>query len=134
MHQWRALTRDRKLDDVDPRAQHITDLIEQVQKDHTNGHLPIIIGDFNEDPDDDEETGTKLLLSSCNLVNAFQTLTGMTPSSRQNNRRVFHIYVHPHLLNYINCIGVLDESTGFSTSDHLPFVLDLDKDIFSSKL
>ena len=96
-----------------------------------NGHLPIIIGYFNEDPDDDETTGTKLLLSSCNLVNAFHTLTGMNPSSRQNNRKVFHIYVHPYLLNYINTIGVLDETMGFSTSDHLPFVIDLDKDILT---
>ena len=134
MHQWRAITRDRKLDDVDPRAQHITDLIEQVQKDHTNGYLPIIIGDFNEDLDNDETTGIKLLLSTCNLVNAFQALTGMTPSSHQNNRKVFHTFVHPNLLNFINSIGVLDEMTGFSTSDYLPFILDLDKDIFNTKL
>ena len=109
MQQWRAMTKEIKVDDLDPRLQQIYDLILLIQKNHTKVSLPIVIGDFNEDMEDSEKTGIKHLLATCNLVNAFHTLTGSTPSSRQNNRSVFHIFVHPHLLNYINQIGVMDE-------------------------
>ena len=104
MHQWRTITRDRKIDDVEPREQQISDLITLIQKDQVDGHLPIVIGDFNEDPEDQDKTGIKLLLSTCNIVNALHNLTGSMPSYRQNTRHVFHIFVYPHLLNYINRI------------------------------
>ena len=134
MHQWRAMTRDRNVHDVNPREQHIANLITLIQRDHANGHLTIVIKDFNEDPTDQEKTGIKLLQSTCALVNAFHLLTGAIPSSRRNHRRVFHIFIHPHLLNYVNHIGVLDETAGFSTSDHLPFFIDLDRSLLNSKI
>ena len=74
------------------------------------------------------------MLSSCNLVNAYQALTGSTPSSRSNHRHVFHILVHPQILNHVNRIGVLNDTAGFSTSDHLPFFIDLDRSMFTNKL
>ena len=64
MHQWRALTKDRGLPDVDPRRQHIQDLIGLLQEDNANGVLPLLIGDFNEDFKDEEQDGIKLLLST----------------------------------------------------------------------
>lgn len=99
-----------------------------------NGHLSIVIGDFNEDPTDQEKNGIKLLQSSCALVNVFYKLTGTIPNSRRNNRRVFHIFIHPHLLNFVNRIGVLEETVDFSTSDHLLFFIDIDCGLLDSKL
>ena len=133
MQQWRAITKDRKIQDVNSRRQHIEDLITKLQTDQFNGSITLVIGDFNEDFTDQETDGLKLLLSSCDLVNAFQVLTGTTPLSRQNHRQVFHILAHPQVLQYINKIGVLSEDTGFF-SDHIPFFVNLDQSVFSLKI
>ena len=105
-----------------------------LQTNHSTGPLPIVIGDFNKEFSDTEEDGLKRLLSTCNIVNAFQVLTDSTPSSRQNHRQVFHVLTHPQVLKFINKIGTLGDDVGFSTSDHIPFFLDLDHTIFSVKI
>ena len=97
------------------------------------GSLPIVIGDLNEDFHDYENDGIKLLTTPCNLVNIFQSIIGSTPSSRNNNRKVFHILIHPHIFNFVNRLGTLYNTSRFP-SDHIPFFIDLKRNLFISKL
>ena len=108
-------------------------MIALIDKYQEYGALPIVIGYFNEDLQDDEKTGLKYLLTTCNLVNTFQSIIGYTPSSRQNYRQIFHILVHTTILNFINRLGILDETAGFA-SDHIPFFVDIDRTLFYKKM
>ena len=61
MYQWRVLTKDLKVDDIEPRHQHIQDLINLLQTDQMKDSLPIVIGDFNEDFSDEKKMASNSL-------------------------------------------------------------------------
>ena len=41
---------------------------------------------------------------------------------------------YPIVIQHINTIGVLDNTSGFSSSDHRPFFIDVDRKIFDTKV
>ena len=84
MQQYRHLSKkDRS---VDPRAQLITDLIEEVQSEKKLKSHIIILGNFNEDINDTRDDGIKKLMISTELVQPFQELKTTIPSTRGNTR------------------------------------------------
>jgi len=131
MQQWRCL-RD-KYNPCDPRTLCISHLIDEIQKDLEKNIHPILVGDFNEDIVENSEHGLSKLMTSCNIVQAYKDLVGFIPSSRHNNRSVFHILVYQPLLKYVLKIGVLSTEIGFHTSDHIPFFVDFHQDLFNYK-
>jgi len=131
MQQWVQLKDDH--DPCDPRRICITELINQVQKDLEKNVYPILLGDFNEDISKDTGYGIKDLMSSCNLVQAYQETLGFIPSSRQKARSVFHVLVYRPLLKYVTRLGILPTESGFHTSDHVPLYVDFHKDLFDYK-
>lgn len=112
MQQWVAI-RNKTGEDCDPRSIHIDDMIEDVQKVQEQGDLVLIIGDFNEDLDDPEENGIKKLQLQCNLIQAYEHIVGITPSSRSNSRHICHTFLSPNLIRYVRQIGVCSEHDGF---------------------
>ena len=131
MQQWRCL-RD-KHSPCDPRNLCISHLIDEIQKDLEKNIHPILVGDFNEDLAQESTEGIHKLMKSCNMVQAFKELVGFVPSSRHNNRSVFHIFVFQPLLKYVLKLGVLPSEIGFHTSDHVPFFVDFHQDLFNYK-
>ena len=131
MQQWVQLKDDH--DPCDPRRICISELISQVQKDLENNVYLILLGDFNEDISKDSGYGIKDLMSSCNLVQAYQEILGSIPSSRQNARSIFHVLVYRPLLKYVTRLGILPTESGFHTSDHIPLYVDFHKDLFDHK-
>ena len=133
MHQWQSLRKDTGKD-LDPRRQHVDDLLDNVIEDSSKGNLSLIFGDLNEDLLDQETTGIKKFEESGFLINAYKAIHGEIPSSRGNARQVFHLYTSPQLLPFISKISTLAPTEGFSDSDHVPFFVDLDSNLFAKKL
>ena len=132
MQQWRCL-KD-KHNPCDPRKLCISELIANIQKDLEMQIHPILVGDFNEDLiHDSDKEGLQLLMRSCNVVQAYNALLGSVPSSRLNNRSVFHVFVYKPLLKYVLQLGVLPTEIGFHMSDHVPFYIDFHPDLFNYK-
>ena len=96
--------------------------------------MSLIIGDFNEDLRDKEKEGLEMLESNPHVVNAFMHFNGQVPSSRLNNRSIYHIYVSKKLLPYVSKLGISTEHDGFEKSDHIPFFVDLSSKLFSTNL
>ena len=93
MQQYRHLSKkDRS---VDPRAQLITDLIEEVQSEHKIKSHIIILGKFNEDINDTCDDGIKKLMLTTELVKPFQELKTTIPSTRGNTRAIDYVYLSP---------------------------------------
>jgi len=130
MMQWTALRRKGE-NDVDPRRQHMHDLTALIDEDASEGDMSLILGDFNEDVDDREKEGLELLENSPHVVNAFMHFNGQVPSSRANNRSIYHIYASRRILKYITKLGLCTEHDGFSNSDHVPFFIDVSAKLFS---
>jgi len=66
------------------------DLVELIEKDVSEGDIPLIIGDMNEDVRDGETGGVELLENSPNdVVNGIMYFNGQVPSSRRNARSIF---------------------------------------------
>ena len=133
MHQWRAM-REKTGKDLDPRSQHMLDLVALVEQDVCEGNIPLLIGDFNEDVDDSEENGLNILEQSPHVVNAFLHFHGLVPSSRQNSRSIFHIYMSPKLIPFVDKLGICTDLDGFDSSDHIPFFMDIKASFFSSQI
>ena len=131
MQQWRSL-RDQHVP-CDPRALCILHLIDEIQKDLEKNIHPILVGDFNEDFNENSEHGLRNLMTSCNIVQVYKELVGFIPSSRHNNRSVFHVFVYQPLLKYVLKTGILPSEIGFHTSDHIPFFVDFHQDLFNYK-
>jgi len=131
MQQWQCL-KDTN-DPCDPRQLCILHLIAEIQKDFEKNIHPIIVGDFNETLSQSSKNGLQTLMTSCNLVQVYQELVGFVPSSRHNNRSVFHFLAYRPLLKYVVKTGILPSETGFYTSDHIPFFVDFHKDLFNYK-
>jgi len=108
-------------------------LIADIQKDMEANIYPILVGDFNETLTQASKNGIQDLMSSCNLVQVFQETVGFVPSSRHNNRSVFHFFVSKPILKYVLKAGVLPTESGFHTSDHIPFFVDFHYDLFNYK-
>jgi len=132
MQQWVLMKNENP--DVDPRKQCIIDLITSIQEGHEKGEIPVVIGDFNEDLKQDKGFGIKDLMSLCGLRQAFKDFHGSIPSSRMNNRSVYHFFVSKCLLSHIDRLGVLNHTEGFHQSDHIPFFLDFNKEVFEAPL
>jgi len=133
MQQWTA-HRESTGEDSDPRYLHIDDLIADIQCAQDNEDYVLVIGDFNEDLSDSDHNGIKKLQDQCRLVQAYEYIVGITPSSRQNNRKIFHTFMSPELIQYVRKIGVCTENDGFVLSDHIPFFLDLKSELFDTKI
>lgn len=133
MHQWRAF-KNKKNILVDPRKKHTLDLISLIHEDQRKGDLSLIMGDFNEDFEDSEQEGIHLLTSTYRIVHTYLHLLGHIPSSRVNNRSVYHTYCSPELIPFITNIKVCQEHVGFSTSDHIPFYIDIQNTILHTSI
>ena len=132
MQQWKSI-REATGKDVDPRRQHVEDLLELIEADVSDNNFPVILGDFNEDLSDSEEHGLQLLETSPHVVNVFLHFHGQVPSSRENNRSICHIYISPNLIPFVSRIGIATEHDGFALSDHIPFFFDLKQELFQTK-
>jgi len=91
MQQWVA-HRKSTGNTSDPRAMHIDDLIQEIQIIQDNDDYVLIIGDFNEDILDAETSGIKRLQSETRLLQIYEHLHGLTPSSRQK-KKFSHFHV-----------------------------------------
>ena len=133
MQQWTAIRNDTGAD-TDPRQLHMQDLVASVEKEALSDNEILILGDFNEDIDDKEPEGLRLLESCPHTINVFLHMHGEIPSSRQNTRRIFHVYASPNVLPFIHKSGTCSPIDGFSTSDHIPFFLDIDQTLFTGDM
>ena len=129
MQQWQQL-KDKYPRKCDPRKICIEDLITSIQKGHESNEIPIIIGDFNEDITKDKGFGIRDLMHRTDTIQIFQNIHGHIPSSRGNNRSVYHILISKHLRPFVDKIGVLQSNHGFHHSDHVPFFIDLNQEVF----
>jgi len=133
MQQWTAI-RKHTGEDTDPRQLHMQNLVASVKKETLSDNEILIFGDFNEDIEDKESEGLSLLESCPHTVNVFLHMHGEIPSSRQNSRRIFHVYASHNVLPFIQKSGICSSLDGFSTSDHIPFFLDIDPTLFTGDM
>ena len=91
------------------------------------------MGDFNEDPRDNEEDGMHMLMEACNLINVCEEFHQSLPSTRNNSRSIDHILVTPGILPTIRRAGLLPKDTGFSNSDHQGLFIDLTPNVLQTK-
>jgi len=133
MHQWNAIRQDTGKD-TDPRHLHMQDLVASVEKEVSRHNEILIVGDFNEDIDDNEKEGLCSLESCPHMINVFLHMHGEIPSSRQNTRQIFHVYASCNVLPFIAKSGICSSIDGFSTSDHIPFFIDVASTLFTSDM
>jgi len=132
MMQYEILSK--KAGEHDPRVRCIIDLIGEIHKGIEKNELPIILGDFNEDLFlDNEQKGLQELMQVCDLEQACQHYLGHVPSSRGNNRSVYHILVHKTLSHHIIGAGICPDEVGFVKSDHRAMYVDLSEEVLDTK-
>ena len=132
MQQQQILEKEK--DKEEPRHQLILDLIKDIKNSQAFQHIEIIImGDFNEDPGDNEDNGIHMLMQTCGLLNVCEELYETLPSTRNNDRAIDHILATPGVFPTIRSAGLVQKEVGFSTSDHQALYIDLDPKVLDTK-
>jgi len=133
MQQQRILEKEK--DKENPRKQLILDLIGDIKANNKNNTTEVILlGDFNEDPRDNEDDGLHMLMGTCNLINVFEERFQTLPSTRNNERAIDHILVTPGILRSVRTAGLIPKDIGFSNSDHQGIFIDLKPSVLDTKI
>ena len=122
MQQYRHLSM--KNPKVNPRNQLILDLISDIQTETIMKSQILIMGDFNEDLSDSETEGIKLLMETTGLVQVFQEIKNVVPSTRGNGRAIDHVFITKESLQHVTQAGLVPEEICFA-SDHIALFVDL---------
>ena len=130
MQQYRHLSKENK--NCDPRKKLMTDLCHDIHQEQLMQSRIVVVGDFNEDINDNEKDGIYRLEHECDLIQAFREIKGHIPSTRGNNRAIDHIFVDAYCLQHIRSLGFVPDEVGFS-SDHMGLFMDFTPAILDTK-
>ena len=131
MQQYRALNNN-STTIIDPRAQFIDDIIDDISQEKAMNGYVLVTGDFNEDMNDNTTDGISKLMETCSLKNIFHELKGYCPSTRNNNRAIDHFLISEEVLHLVTQAGTLPDESSF-TSDHAGLFIDISPQILQCK-
>lgn len=116
----------KKIKNCDPRKHLIQNLMKDIKIEQLRNSRIIVLGDFNEDFEDNEKNGIYRLTQECDLIQVFREIKGDLPSTRRNKRSIDHIFADSQSIHHIHSRGIVPDEVGFA-SDHIGLFMDFAK-------